>query len=103
MIKKWTIQKQKYFGDIIDETGSIEATIANWVQKACGCYTQIKPMLRDLPLGKRRIESGLMLREAIPINGVLFNSEAWHVVTAAHIAKLQVVDNALFCEITKSH
>ena len=67
-----------------------------------GC-SHIKAMLRNLPLGKRRIESGLMLREAILINGVLLNTESWHGVTGVHIAKLQIVDNALSREITKSH
>ena len=57
-------KKEKYLGDIIYETGSIESTITNRVQREWGCYSQIKAMLRDLALGKRRIESGFMLRES---------------------------------------
>ena len=60
-------------------------------------------MLRDLHLGKRKVKAGLILREAMLINGVLFNSEAWPGLTSTHIARLQVVDNALLREITSSH
>ena len=60
-------------------------------------------MLSDLPLGKRKIKAGLVLREAMLLNGVLFNSEAWHGLTSTHIARLQIIDNALLRENTSSH
>ena len=37
------------------------------------------------------------------INGVLFNSEAWHGVTLAHIVKLESIDEALLRGILKAH
>ena len=37
------------------------------------------------------------------INGILFNSEAWHSVTNAQIAKLECVDNALLRGILQAH
>jgi hypothetical protein len=37
------------------------------------------------------------------LNGILFNSEAWHGVTNAHIVKLEKVDEALLQEILQAH
>ena len=37
------------------------------------------------------------------INGILFNSEAWHGVTAAQIAKLEKIDEDLLRGILKAH
>ena len=37
------------------------------------------------------------------LNGILFNSEAWHGVTNAHIEKLEKVDEALLREILQAH
>ena len=37
------------------------------------------------------------------INGILYNSEAWHGITNAHIAKLESVDEALLRSILQAH
>ena len=37
------------------------------------------------------------------VNGMLFNSEAWHGVTSAHIVKLESVDEALLRGLLKAH
>ena len=37
------------------------------------------------------------------INGILFNSEAWHSVTIAQIAKLEATDKALLRGIISAH
>ena len=37
------------------------------------------------------------------VNGMLFNSEAWHGLTTAHIAKLESVDEALLRGLLKAH
>ena len=37
------------------------------------------------------------------INGILFNSEAWHGVTLAQIAKLDCIDDDLLRGILKAH
>ena len=45
----------------------------------------------------------LRLREAILVNGMLFNSEAWHGLKTAHIAKLEKVDESLLRGLLKAH
>jgi hypothetical protein len=37
------------------------------------------------------------------INGILYNSEAWHGVTNAQIVKLETIDEALLRGILKAH
>ena len=37
------------------------------------------------------------------VNGILYNSEAWHGLTNAHIAKLESIDEALLRGILKAH
>ena len=54
-------------------------------------------------MGKYKVEVALRLREAMLINGILFNSEAWHGVTAAQIAKLEKIDEDLLRGILKAH
>ena len=37
------------------------------------------------------------------INGILYNSEAWHGVTRKQIASLEAIDEALLRKLLKSH
>ena len=46
---------------------------------------------------------GLHLRQALLINGMLFNSEAWHSLSQTHIEMLEKVDNYFLRSIFKSH
>ena len=56
---------------------------------------EILSIINEIPLGRHRTEVALKLREAMLIDGILFNSEAWHGVILAHIAKLETIDEAL--------
>ena len=46
---------------------------------------------------------GLKLREAMFLNGILFNSKVWHGVTSAQIASLEAIDNSLLRGIFGAH
>ena len=54
-------------------------------------------------MGKHRTEAGLKLREAMFLNGILFNSEVWHGVTNAQITSLEAIDNSLLRGILGAH
>lgn len=96
-------EKEKYLGDIIDSTGNLEATIESSQKKGDGIMSEILSIINEIPLGKYKVEVALRLREAMLINGILFNSEAWHGVTAAQIAKLEKIDEDLLRGILKAH
>ena len=88
-------QKEKYLGDIISEKGTLKDNIENRVAKAWSYVSEIGAILSEFPFGNKKIQVGLMLREAMFLNGVLHSSEAWHGITAAHIAQLELVDHQL--------
>ena len=59
--------------------------------------------MEEIPLGKHKIRVAMKLREAMLINGLLYNSEAWHGVTKKHIESLEAIDQALLRNILNSH
>ena len=95
--------KEKYIGDIIASNGKIDDTINQRQAKGFGIIADILSILDDIPLGKYKVEIGLLLREAMLINGLLYNSEAWHNVSKKNIVKLMKVDEALLRGILKAH
>ena len=48
-------------------------------------------IINEIPLAHWKVQAGLSLRQAMLINGILFNSEAWHGVDNKDIK----VDEAL--------
>ena len=94
---------ERYLGDIIDETGRIKATIESRRKKGQGIRSEIMAIVNEIPFGKHRIEVALKLRESMLLNGMLYNSEAWHGITKADVATLEKVDQALLRSILGAH
>ena len=80
--------QEKYLGDLVDKSGSIKPTIQDRIAKGYGILSEIKAILEEIPLGKYKLEMGLKLRQAMLINGLLFNSDAWHSVSLQDISGL---------------
>ena len=95
--------REKYLGDIIDKSGNIKATIQDRKNRAYAIISEMKAILTEIPLGKHRLEIGLQLRQAMFINGILFNSEAWHGVTKNDIEALEKLDQILLRFLLGSH
>jgi hypothetical protein len=96
-------EQEKYLGDIIHQSGSLNATIAQRKSRGNSIVAEILSILDEIPLGKSKVEIGMMLREAMLINGILFNSEAWHGVTKKNINELEKIDEALLRGMVKAH
>ena len=79
--------------------GPHKKTINQRKTKGDGKVAKILSIMKEIPLGKHKVHR---LQEAMLINAILFNSEAWHGVTAAQIVKLESVDEALLREILKA-
>ena len=96
-------EKEKYLGDCIHKSGKIQETINQRKNKGRGIVAEILSILDEMPLGKHRTEVALKLREAMFLNGILFNSEVWHGVTSAQITSLEAIDNSLLRGILGAH
>ena len=77
--------QEKYLGDHMKKDAKLKAIIDDRISRGYGIVSEINAILEEIPLGKYRVEMGLELREAMLINGLLFNSEAWHAVEKVDI------------------
>ena len=68
--------REKYLGDIVDKTGKIRATVEERQKKGYAAVAEILAILEEIPLGEHKMEIGLQLRQAMLLNGMLFNFEA---------------------------
>ena len=94
---------EKYLGDIISSKGTLDETIKDRKLKGYSYISEIRALLSDMPFGHRRIEVGLMLRDAMFVNGILTNSEVWHSITNKNIEDLEVMDRMLLRYILGAH
>ena len=98
-----TSTQQKYLGDIINTKGSIRNTIEERKSKGFGIANEIIAILEEIPLGRFKMEIGLKLRQAMLLNGILYNSEAWHNISETEIRILETVDEYLLRALVKAH
>ena len=88
-------EQETYLGDKIDKSGVLKHTISARVSKGYGAVSSILSIIKEIPLGHWRVEAGLRLREALYLNGILFNSEAWQGISDEDIRTLEKSDEAL--------
>ena len=73
------------------------------MSKGYGAVSNILAIVNDVPLAHWRIEAGLQLRQAMLLNSILFNSEAWHGVSDVDLVQLEKVDEALLRGLLNAH
>ena len=95
MIVWWKILKKKYLGDIIDSSGKIQPIINQRKAKGNRIVSEITSNITEVPFGKHKMKVAIKLREVMLINGILYNSKAWHSMTRKQIASLEAIDEAL--------
>ena len=88
-----TTRQERYLGDIITCDGKQDKNISSRIAKAWSYFAEIKALINEFPFGKRKTEVGLMLREAMFLNGILYNSESWHGITQKHMDQLNDPEN----------
>ena len=93
--------EEKYLGDLVNSTGTIRKTVEERKNKGYGIVSEIVDILDEIPLGRYKHEIGLKLRQAMLLNGILYNSEVWHSVTETELRMLEVVDEHLLRSLVK--
>ena len=78
-----------YLGDVVNSSGTIRDTIEDRKNKGFGIVNEILAILDEIPLGRYKMEIGLKLRQAMLLNGMLYNSEAWHAVSEKEVKILE--------------
>ena len=88
-------QKEKYLGDFITNKGNSKQTIAERKARGEAILAEMKAILSEIPLGKWRLRTGLVLRQAWFINGCFFNSEVWSGFSESDLHDLEVIDHQI--------
>ena len=81
----------------------MEKTLESRLQRAWGYLSEIKTLMNKIPMGNERVEVGTMLRNAMFVNGIMYNMEAWHNVSHAQFEKIKKVYNQMLRFITNAH
>ena len=92
--------KEKYLGDHITNKGNSKETIKERNLRGDSILANMRAILQDIPLGNRRTQIGLILRQAWFINGCFFNSEIWTGFNENDLKYLTVIDHKILRLIT---
>jgi hypothetical protein len=92
--------KEKYLGDFVTDKGNSKATIEDRKTRGYAVLSRISALLRDIPLGRKRIRVGIELRNAWFINGCFFNSEVWTGYSPSDLKDLETIDHKIMKVIT---
>ena len=98
-----TCPSTKYLGNFVSSSGGCEDTIEDRRKKGWGKISTIMGILGAVDMGCNRLEAGLLLRQSILINSLLYSAEAWSGVTEKQLARLESVDTALLTQLTGGH
>ena len=89
------VKTDTYLGDVISSDGKNTENIKKRVSKGLGIVTQILNLMEKVNFGEHFIEIGLLLRETMLINGILFNSEVWYNLLKSEVKDLEDLDKLL--------
>ena len=96
-------QSTKYLGNFVSSSGGCEETIEDRRMKGWGKISTIMGILGAVDMGCNRLEAGLLLRQSILVNSLLYSAEAWSGVTEKQLARLESVDTSLLSQLTGGH
>ena len=96
-------KSEKYLGDIIHQNGTPKPNLARRLSRGWGKVNEILAIIKEAPLGRWKIKSGLILRKSMLINTMLCNSEAWHGITEGQVRAFEKIDEALIKGLLEGH
>jgi len=87
----------------VHKSGNNKKNIDNIIAKGWGKVNQILALVKEAPLGSYRVRAGLLLRQAMLLNGTLFNSEAWHSLSSSQVDYFDKLDQCLLRGLLGGH
>ena len=88
-----------YLGGIISKDGKNTCYVQNRIGKGVGKITQIRNILTAINLGEYYMETAILLRESIFLNGILTNAEVWYSLTKEESMKCEDLNLVLLISI----
>ena len=96
-----SVKFDTYLGDIISEDGKNTRNIQSRISKGVGKITQILNILDTISLGEYYMETAILLRESMFLNGILTNAEIWYGLTKEDIKQFEDLDLTLLRKLLK--
>ena len=90
-----------YLGDKISSDGKNTVNICDQVNKGVGLVHQIMKTIRNIGFGTSTIDTALLLRESLLINGMLTNAEIWHNLTKSETEEFEKVDRLFLQQLMR--
>ena len=95
--------RETYLGDVVTNTAKVRENILSRRDKGFGAVSDILSLISEVPLGQFKTKIALTLRQAMLINGMVYNSEAWSDVKESDVRLFEEVDEFLLRSIFKAH
>ena len=96
-------KQETYLGDVIENNTKSKVNIEKRKARGYGVINDILVIISEIPLSHWRMQAGLLLRQAMLVNGIMFNSKAWHSITGKDMVVLKKVDEALTRGLLAAH
>ena len=96
------VDEDKYVGDVISRNGKHAKNVELRRSKGIGICNEIIAILNDMCLGPHHFIIAILLRQALLVSVLLFNSETWLRLTNESMKKLESVDLMLLRKLLKT-
>ena len=94
-----TSDKEKYVGDVICNDAMLKMGLKDRISKGIGIVVQLTSLLDQVSLGYHYFEIAIKLREALFINGILYNMEVWYGLKCSDIKEIEAIDEMFLRKI----
>ena len=95
-------KQEKYLGDVVSSNTKIDENLKMRHDKGVGIINQITSLLKEVSFGFYYFQMGLLFRNALLLNGILFNTEVIHGLTDKHIEILEECDKMFMRNLFES-
>ena len=95
--------QEVYLWDIFDKSARAKPNLERRKSKGYGAVNNILAITSEVPLAHWKIQAGLSLRQAVFINGILYNSEAWHSIEDKDLIPFEKADELLLRGLLNAH